>query len=114
MSENKKRSSDVRYKQRAVIEFFTREGVLPKAIHSRLEAVYGAQVFDISTVRYWARESKKKLIEMKDADRPGRPKSSNTPELAEKINQKIRENHFLVDCQVKELIQTRTLLPWQP
>ncbi len=33
--------SDVRYKMKAVIEFFTREGRTPKEIFTRLKNIYG-------------------------------------------------------------------------
>jgi len=37
--------SDVRFKQRAVIEFLTAEKVHPIEIHRRMQAVYGDQFF---------------------------------------------------------------------
>ncbi len=56
MAERVNRVSDVRYKMKAVIEFLTRDGHKQKKIFTRLKNIYGDQVFDISTVRYWARE----------------------------------------------------------
>jgi hypothetical protein len=47
--------SDVRFKQRAVIEFLTAEKVPPIEIHRRMQAVYGDQCVDVSTVRLWVR-----------------------------------------------------------
>jgi len=44
--------SDVRFKQRAVIEFLTAEKI---KIHRRIQAVYGDQCVDVSTVRRWVR-----------------------------------------------------------
>ena len=49
------RVSDVRFKQRAVIEFLTAEKVPPIEIRRRMQAVYGDQCVDVSTVRRWAR-----------------------------------------------------------
>ena len=43
--------SDVRFKQRAVIEFLTVEKAPPIEIHRRMEAVYRDQCVDGSTVR---------------------------------------------------------------
>ena len=48
--------SDVRFKQRADIEFLTAEKVPP--IHRRMQAVYGDQCVDVSTVRRWVRRFK--------------------------------------------------------
>ena len=50
--------SDVRFKQHAVIEFLTAEKVPPIEIHRRMQAVYGDQCVDVSTVRRWVRRFK--------------------------------------------------------
>ena len=50
--------SDVRFKQRAVIEFLTMEKVAPIEIHRRMQAAYGDQFVDVSTVRGWVRRFK--------------------------------------------------------
>jgi hypothetical protein len=52
-------SNDIRFKQRAVIEFFTAEDVSPIEIHRRMQAVYGDQCVDVGTVRRWAKICKK-------------------------------------------------------
>jgi len=51
--------SDVRFKQHAVIEFLTAEKVPPIEIHRRMQAVYGGQCVDMSTVRHWVRRLKR-------------------------------------------------------
>jgi len=43
--------SDVRFKQRAVVEFLTAEKVPPIEIHRRIQAVYGDQCVDVSKVK---------------------------------------------------------------
>jgi len=43
--------SDFRFKQRAVIEFLTAGKVPPFEINRRMQAVYGDQCVDVSTVR---------------------------------------------------------------
>ena len=43
--------SDVWFKQQAVIEFLTAEKVPPIEIHRRMQAIYGDQCVDASTVR---------------------------------------------------------------
>ena len=50
--------SDVRFKQRAVIEFLTAEKVPPIEIRKRMQAVYGDQCVDVSTVIRWVRRFK--------------------------------------------------------
>jgi len=51
--------SYVRFKQRAFIEFLTAGKVRPIEIHTRMQAVYGDQCFDASTVRRWVRRLKR-------------------------------------------------------
>uniref|UniRef100_A0A803TSH8 Mos1 transposase HTH domain-containing protein n=1 Tax=Anolis carolinensis TaxID=28377 RepID=A0A803TSH8_ANOCA len=52
-------------KQRAVIEFLTAEGVTPKEIHQRMQAVYG-DCIDVSTVCHWV--TKFKNVEVGTSD----------------------------------------------
>jgi hypothetical protein len=47
--------SDVRLKNRTVIAFLTAEKVPPLEIHRQMQAVYGDQCVDVSTVRCWVR-----------------------------------------------------------
>ena len=50
--------SDVQFTQRAVIEFLTAEKVPPIEIHRWMQAIYGDQCVDVSTVRRWVRQFK--------------------------------------------------------
>jgi uncharacterized protein with ACT and thioredoxin-like domain len=50
--------SDVRFKQRTVIEFSTSEKVPEIEIHRRMQVVYGDQCVDVSTVGRWVRRFK--------------------------------------------------------
>ena len=50
--------SNIRFKQRAVVEFLTLGKVPPIEIHRRMQAVYGDQCVDVSTVRRWVRRFK--------------------------------------------------------
>jgi hypothetical protein len=50
--------SDVRLKNRTVIEFLTAEKVPPIEIHRGMKAIYGDQCVDMSTLRCWARRFK--------------------------------------------------------
>ena len=45
--------SEVRFKQRAVIEFLTAVKVPPIEIRRIMQAIYGDQCVDVSTVRRW-------------------------------------------------------------
>ena len=51
--------SDVRFKQRAVIEFLTvGEKFFPIEVHRQIKAVYGDRCVDVSTVGRWVRRFK--------------------------------------------------------
>jgi hypothetical protein len=68
--------SDVRFRQRAVIEFLTAEKVPPIEIHRRMQAVYGDQCADVSTVSRWVRRFKNGELgqaDLSDKTRSGRP-----------------------------------------
>ncbi len=61
MSEKQNRECEVRYKQKAVVEFLTREGVKPKKIHECLEVVCDEDVFYVRMICYWALVAQKKV-----------------------------------------------------
>jgi len=68
--------SDVRFKQRAVIEFSTAEKVPPIEIRRQIQAVYGDKCVDVSTVRRWVRRFKDGELgpaDLSDKTRSGRP-----------------------------------------
>ena len=71
--------SDVRFKQRAVIEFLTAEKVPPIEIHRGMQAVYGDQCVDVSTVRRWVRRFKEGELGQADlSDKTGSGRISKT------------------------------------
>ena len=51
--------SDVRFKQLDLIELLTAENVPPIEIHRRMQALYGDQCVDVSTVKRWVRRLKR-------------------------------------------------------
>ena len=69
-------SADVRFKQRAVIEYLTAEKVPPIEIHRRMQAVYGDQCVDASTVKRWVwrlKDAEVRQADLSDNTRSGRP-----------------------------------------
>jgi len=77
--------SDVRFKQRAVIEFLTAEKVLPIEIHRRMQAVYGDQCADVSTVRRWVRRFKDG--ELGQADLSDKTRSGRSVTASDQLHQ---------------------------
>jgi len=67
---------DVRLKQCAVIEFSTVRKVPPIETHRQMQAIYGDQCVDVSTVRRWVRRFKDGELgqrDLSDKTRSGRP-----------------------------------------
>jgi hypothetical protein len=71
-----KEFSDVRFKQRAVVEFLTAQKVPPIEIHRRMQAVCGDRCVDVSTVRRCARRFK--VGELGQADLSDKTRSGRT------------------------------------
>lgn len=87
--------SDIRFKQRAVIEFLTAEKETVGNIHKRLCKVYGASAVDRSTVSRWAqrvRSSEGGSAELQDLPRAGRPSTAVTPDMLQRADDLIRKD----------------------
>ena len=72
--------SDVRFKQRTVIEFITAEKVPQIEIHRRMQTLYGYHSVDVSTVRRWVRRFKDgelRQADLSDKTRIGRPETAS-------------------------------------
>ena len=90
--------SDVRFKQCAVIEFLTMEKVPPTEIHRRMQAIYGDQCVDVSTVRCWVRRFKDG--ELGQADLSDKTRSERPVTASDQLHQ---------DC-VGELIRGKIII----
>jgi len=87
--------SDVRFKQRAVIEFLTADKVPPIEIHRRMQAVYGDQCVDESTVRRWVRrfiDEELGQADLSDKTRSGRPVTASDHLQQDSVEELIRGN----------------------
>ncbi len=91
-----------RFKQKAIIEFLTSEGVTPIEIHRRLKVFFGNETIDISNVRRWARVSSTGPVNLFDAPRSGRPKLRRSDELMAQIDETIRNNRRITQRQLAE------------
>jgi len=95
--------SDVRFKQRAVIEFLTAEKVPPTEIQRRLQAVYGDQCVDVSTVRRWVRRFKDGELgqaDLSDKTRSGRPATASDQLHQDRLEELIRENRRIKQKEI--------------
>jgi transposase len=85
--------SDVRFKQRVVIEFLTAEKVSPIEIHRRMQTVYVDQCTDVSTVRRWVRQIKDGELgqaDLSDKTRSGRPVTASDQLHQDRVEELIR------------------------
>lgn len=90
-------------KQRAVIEFLTAEGVNPTIIHRRLEAVYGEDTVDRSTVNRWAirfRTIKIGKGTIEDKPRTGRSVSATDEKHQKQVDELIQNNRRITQCSI--------------
>ena len=77
-------------KQRAVIEFLTKEGCRLSDIHRRLQVVYGDDTIDKSNVHRWMKKFKEGETSIEDKPRSGRPSTATTDTNRQRVDELIR------------------------
>ena len=85
--------SDVRFKQRALIQFLTADKVPPIEIHRRMQAVYGDQCVDVRIVRRWVRRFKDGELgqaDLSDKTRSGRHLTASDQLHQDRVEELIR------------------------
>ena len=70
--------SDIGFRQKAVIEFLSNEGIAPKEISERLKKVFGDNALSYATVKRWIIHFNSGNKEITDKPRSGRPVSAAT------------------------------------
>ena len=96
---------DDRLKQRAVIEFLTKEDCAAVEIHARLRNVSGETVINISNVRRWMRRFQDGETEVAGKARSGRPSTAVDPENRELVDHLIRGNRRINIAEVADELQ---------
>jgi histone-lysine N-methyltransferase SETMAR len=81
---------------RAVIKFLVKEGITPKIIHDRLQAVYEDRAPSYYIVKFWANQFKWGRQSLEDDPRSGRPSTATDPEMCRKV-----EEFVLTDRRIK-------------
>jgi len=84
---------EVRFNRHAVIEFLILEKVPPIEIHRRMQAIFGDQCGDVSTVSLWVRQFKDgELVQagLSDKTRSGRPVTASGQLHQDRIEELIR------------------------
>jgi len=77
--------------------FFLLQSKAPKEIHAILTEKLGEHAPSYATVKNWVAQFKRSDFSTSDAPRPGRPKTVNTAEIIDQINEIILEDHRIFD-----------------
>jgi hypothetical protein len=91
-----------RLKQRAVTEFLSAESVMPAEIHRRLQAVYGENTVNRTTVNRWAiqfRECEQGRANIVDQTRNGMPVSVTDDKHQKQVDELIKHDRRITQKQ---------------
>jgi len=92
-----------RLKQRAVTEFLSAENVTPAEIHRRLQAVYGENTVNRTTVNRWAikfRECEPGRANIVDQPRSGKPVSLTDDKHQKQVDELIKHYRRITQKQI--------------
>ena len=96
-------SMSTRLKQRAVTEFLSAENVMPAEIHHHLQAVYGEDTVNRTTVDRWAikfREREPGCANVVDQPRSGRPVSVTDDNHQKQVDELINHDRRITQTQI--------------
>ena len=97
------RGMSTRLKQRAVTEFLSAENVTPAEIHRRLQAVYGENTVNRTTVNRWAikfHECEPGRANIVDQPRSGRPVSVTDDKHKKQVDELIKHDRCITQKQI--------------
>jgi len=92
-----------RLKQRAVTEFLSAENVTPAEIRCRLQAVYGEDTVNRTTINHWAikfRECEPGCANIVDQPRSGRPVSVTDDRHQKQVDELIKHDRHITQKQI--------------
>jgi transposase len=92
-----------RLKQRAVIEFLSAENITPAEIHRHLQAVYGENTVNRTTVNRWAikfRECETGRANIVDQPCSGRPVSVTDDKHQKQVDELIKHDRRITQKQI--------------
>ncbi|XP_067947100.1 histone-lysine N-methyltransferase SETMAR-like [Watersipora subatra] len=92
--------------QRAVIRFWSSEGVRPSDIYRRMKAQYGESCLNQNKVFKWASSFKEGRTSIEDELRSGRPKEAATPSNLEAVDKLVRADRRI---KVEEIAESLSI-----
>src|SRR5260221_11369761 len=90
------------FRQKAIIEFLTKEGCTAKNISDRLKTVYGENCLSYASVHRWFVHFKNGNSDICDKPRSGRPLSVATPETKAIVDGLIRNDQQISCCVIAD------------
>jgi transposase len=93
----------MRLKQRAVTAFLNAENIMPAEIHRRLQAVYGENIVNRTTVKRWAikfRECEPGRANTVDQPRSGRPVSVTDDRHQKQVDELMKHDRRITQKQI--------------
>jgi [histone H3]-lysine36 N-dimethyltransferase SETMAR len=98
--------ADNGFKQKAVIEFLTNEGVTAKEISVRLRKVYKESTLSYPTVTRWVAHFKSGNTDIADKPRCGRPPSAATEDNKRQVDEMIRSDRRITVREIVDALGT--------
>lgn len=93
-----------KYDKRVIIKFHLLLGKSPIEIHQAMQEVLKSSCPSYETIRRWSVSIREGKPDLDDEPRSGRPSTSRTPEIIEKVNQLVAEERRLTTRQIAESV----------
>ena len=90
---------------RAVIQYLYKKGMTPKEIHEDTQATLGVESPSYATVKRWVAEFKHGNMKLDDDPRSGRPCTSTSDEMLEKVQDMVMDDRRVTTRTIAEALQ---------
>lgn len=83
---------ELKFQQRSVVRFLTLKEEKPQQIHEQLQNIYGTEALSRTQVYFWAAETRRGRISVRDEERSGRPADATSTLNIEAVKKLVMEN----------------------